>query len=156
MPTPKNLDPNIKTLWSKDDLVSLIRDEAVKVVESAEVWEGTGRFYLRVPRGEESVRVPVHVGEPLQPRLGYKPELDTEAGPPQGEDDEAMLIARDRLLLSTPQLADRIRAYGDARVRQAMKEERSAAFDIVSDLPPVHYLRKAFQKRIDELDNDDE
>jgi hypothetical protein len=113
------------------------RAEIVAIVESAEVQRADGEPFiehkplvLRVPRSEETSDATGSLGVPLPsnpPTTCTPAARSEEAGPPQGE-DEAMRIALDSHLPAHV-TADRIRAYGDARVREALA-------GVLKPLPP--------------------
>ena len=129
-------DPSLPPTW--EALVRRIaREVAVEVVESAEVRldsQWTTPYGLRVPRGEETsaanvAAVPDQVrppacggipasGETATTRLRAGPDAE-EAGPPSGGDETtAKHLYCGRCGF---ELTERIRAYGDARVREAIE-----------------------------------
>jgi hypothetical protein len=142
----------------------IAREEAVKVVESAEVRYSeygplTG-WKLSAPRGGETSDAPGSLGvsQPSNPGSNCTPAAGSEeAGPTQGEDegkpiyvgpgtvtigfgesfidDEAQQIA-DAIfshVMGNVSGARAVRAYGDARVREAIETERQAAKKRVQD-----------------------
>lgn len=115
-------DPSLPPTW--EALVRRIaREVAVEVVESAEMWMFDFRttYTFRVPRGEETSAQPAGHGlanaaNMRDPPTGPRPEV----GPPSGEDDAtAQFLYCGRCGF---ELTERIRAYGDARVREAIND----------------------------------
>jgi hypothetical protein len=115
-PTAEQIQPPVSALTPEQ------RAEVVAIIESV---CRSARIMFQMPRGEKTSGAAGALGlaSTEQPVTTCTPAAGPEeAGPHQGE-DEAMRIAR--LNFAAPNLeadAARIRAYGDARVREATEQ----------------------------------